>query len=115
VGGALWAQYNLALGPAQFSFDQTFPLLAMLVVGGLASVSGAVSGVIVITVVFEVVRRIEADIEVPGLTQIVGALLILGVLALRPNGLLGGTELDELLARLRSRARRRPAASETPE
>lgn len=111
VGGALWAQYNLALGPAQFSFEQTFPLLAMLVVGGLMSVSGAVSGVVIITVVFEVFRRIETDVEIVGLTQIVGALLILLVLWRRPNGLLGDTELDELVGRLRPR-RRQPAGKE---
>ena len=37
------AQYNLAFAPQQFYFDQTFNLLAMLVVGGLANVSGAVT------------------------------------------------------------------------
>ena len=39
AGGALWAQYNLAFGPRQFFFAQTFAVLAMIVVGGLASVS----------------------------------------------------------------------------
>lgn len=116
MGGALFAQYNLVVGPTQFSFEETFPFLAMLVVGGLASVSGAVTGVLVITVVFEIVRRLEEDIGLPGLTQIVGALLILGVLSRRPNGLLGDTELDDLLARLprwiRSRGRRANAETE---
>jgi branched-chain amino acid transport system permease protein len=107
VGGALWAQYNIAVGPQQFFFEQTFPLLAMLVVGGLASVSGAVVGVCTITVVHEVVRRVEDDIGVPGLTQIVVAVLILLVLYRRPNGLMGIGELDDVLAR-RWR-RRRPA------
>ena len=38
AGGALWAQYNLAFGPRQFFFTQTFAVLAMIVVGGIASV-----------------------------------------------------------------------------
>jgi branched-chain amino acid transport system permease protein len=105
VGGALWAQYNIAVGPEQFYFEQTFPLLAMLVVGGLASVSGGVVGVMVITVVFEVFRRLEDNIGIPGLTQIVVAVLILLVLNRRPNGLVGIVEVDQLLTRLRLRRR----------
>ena len=59
LGGALWAQYNLAFGPQQFFFAQTFTLLAMLVVGGLASTSGAIVGAFAITAVFELMRRAE--------------------------------------------------------
>ena len=58
MGGGLWAQYN-AFGPRQFFFAITFSLLAMLVVGGLGSVSGAVIRAFVVTAVFEVMRRIE--------------------------------------------------------
>lgn len=105
VGGALWAQYNIAVGPQQFFFEQTFPLLAMLVVGGLTSVSGGVVGVFVVTVVFEAVRRLEDDIAIAGLTQIVVAVLILVVLNRRPDGLVGTTEVDRLWARFRSRRR----------
>ena len=39
AGGGLWAQYNIAFGPRQFFFAQTFAVLAMIVVGGLASVA----------------------------------------------------------------------------
>ena len=49
AGGGLWAQYNIAFGPRQFFFAQTFAVLAMIVVGGLASVSGAVIGATVVT------------------------------------------------------------------
>ena len=33
MGGAIWAQYNLAFDPKQFFFTQTFNILAMIVVG----------------------------------------------------------------------------------
>lgn len=59
----------------------------MLVVGGLASVSGGVVGAFVVTAVFELMRRLEGRIDVPGITQIVVALLILLVLYRGPNGL----------------------------
>jgi branched-chain amino acid transport system permease protein len=106
MGGALWAQFNIAFGPRQFFFVQTFNLLAMLVVGGLGSVSGAVVGAFTITAVSELMRRAEERVEVPGLTHIVVALLILLVLYRRPNGIMGLTEADEAIAR-RLRARRR--------
>ena len=107
VGGALWAQYNIAFGPKQFFFALTFNLLAMLVVGGLGSVSGAVIGAFVVTAVFEVMRRVEENVDVPGITQIVVAVIILLVLYRRPNGLLGLAEADDALGRAIGRVRRR--------
>ncbi len=106
VGGGLWAQYNIAFGPKQFFFALTFNLLAMLVVGGLGSVSGAVVGAFTVTAVFEVMRRLEEKVEVPGITQIVVALLILVVLYRRPNGLMGLREADDVLLRRLGRLRR---------
>jgi branched-chain amino acid transport system permease protein len=112
AGGALWAQYNLAFGPRQFFFTQTFAVLAMIVVGGIASVSGAVIGASVVTVANEALRRVEdggADIgpihlpDVQGMTPIGLALLILIVLRFRRDGLVGLFELDDVLTRPRSR------------
>jgi branched-chain amino acid transport system permease protein len=105
MGGAIWAQYNLAFDPKQFFFTQTFNILAMIVVGGLASVSGAVIGAAAITLTTEVMRRVEDSAGVPGLTQMVVALLILLVLYRRPDGLVGRSELDDLLARRLPRLR----------
>jgi branched-chain amino acid transport system permease protein len=99
MGGAIWAQYNLAFDPKQFFFTQTFNILAMIVVGGLASVSGAVIGALTVTLTTEVMRRLEDDAGIPGLTQIVVALLILFVLYRRPDGLVGRSEVDDLLGR----------------
>jgi branched-chain amino acid transport system permease protein len=115
AGGALWAQYNLAFGPRQFFFAQTFAVLAMIVVGGLSSVSGAVIGASVITIATEVLRRVEdggADLgplHVPGaqgMTPIALALMILLVLRLRRDGLVGLSEIDDALARRRTRVGR---------
>ena len=108
MGGALWAQYNIAFGPKQFFFAQTFNLLAMLVVGGLASVSGAVIGVTAVTAAFEILRRVEDKVEQPGITQMAIALLILLVLYRRSDGLMGRSEVDDLLLR-RLRRRGSPA------
>jgi branched-chain amino acid transport system ATP-binding protein/branched-chain amino acid transport system permease protein len=105
MGGAIWAQYNLAFDPKQFFFTQTFNLLAMVVVGGLASVSGAVIGAATVTLTTEIVRRIEDSVGVPGLTQMAVALLILLILYRRPDGLVGRSEVDDLIRRRLSRLR----------
>ena len=115
IGGGVWAQYNLAFGPQQFDFTQTFNLLAMLVVGGLATVSGAVVGATVISLATEILRRIEDHVHVEGLTEIVVALTILVSLRARPLGLVGTHELDDALRRSRAaqalRAARQRAAA----
>lgn len=90
AGGALWAHNNLAFGPDQFYYAETFTLLSMLVIGGLRSVAGAVAGAAVVTVASEVVRPFEDAL--PGIAQLTVAVLILLVLVFRPQGLLGGAE-----------------------
>jgi len=102
AGGALWSQNSLAFGPNQFYYVQTFALLSMLVIGGLGSVTGAFVGVGVVTIVSELLRKLENGFtigpwitvpELPGLVQLMIALLIMVVLVLRPRGLLGFKEL----------------------
>ena len=121
MGGAIWAQYNLAFDPKQFFFTQTFNILAMIVVGGLASVSGAVIGAAAVTLTTEVMRRARGRRPAcPGLTQMVVALLILFVLYRRPDGLVGRSEVDDLLgapplvAALRAALARDDRASRDP-
>lgn len=101
IGGAVWALNNLAFGPDQFYFAHTFTLLAILLIGGMRSVTGAVVGAIAVTVLSEVLRGVEDGFtlggwvvdEVPGLIQLAVALLILLTLILRPDGLTRGREI----------------------
>jgi branched-chain amino acid transport system permease protein len=103
MGGAVWAGYNLAFDPSQFYLTQTFNLLAIVTVGGLASVSGVVTGAAAITIVNEVMRRVEEATSITGLTQMSVAQPTQLVLNRRPAGLLGPVELHRrLTARRRS-------------
>jgi branched-chain amino acid transport system permease protein len=99
LGGAIWSQYNLAFDPSQFYLPLTFTLLAIVVVGGLGSVSGVVVGAGLITLVQELVRRLEEETAITGLTQITVALLILAVLYVRPSGIVGSVELHQRVRR----------------
>lgn len=106
VAGSLYAHYVLAILPKAFYFDLTFLSVTMLIVGG-RSVSGAVTGAASITVMAEFLRRAEYGFsfgsfslsEAPGLTTIILGLLIVLALALRPKGLFGRWEFDELVLR----------------
>ena len=113
MGGGLWAEYNVAFGPRQFFFSLTFALLAVLVVGGLGSVSGAVLGAIVVTAASEIMRRVEDQTGIGGLSDMSVALLILLVLYRRPDGILGRLELDDAISR-HFRRRRSAASHDTP-
>lgn len=103
LAGAVWAGYSLAFSPNSFGFDLTFSLLAAIVVGGLYSVTGTVLGAAALTLLFEVMRRIEEATGVVGLTQIATAVLILLILYRYPTGFLGFRELPELVTNRWSR------------
>jgi branched-chain amino acid transport system permease protein len=109
VGGALWAHFIQQFSPAQFYLSETFLIVAMLVIGGSASVSGAVVGAVAVAMTSEQMRQFEnwwnlerqngtrvGDIlpfQLVGFTEIVIALAMILVLILRPSGIMGGREL----------------------
>lgn len=109
LSGALIAHFLGAFSPKKFYFTDTFFLLAMLIVGGMTTVTGAIAGAVVVTLVTEVLRRMESGIdlgfiEIPqifGTTQIGIALLILFALVRRPEGLVGLKEWEEQLVPVR--------------
>ncbi len=103
LAGALIAHFLGAFSPKKFYFADTFLLLAMLIVGGMTTVTGAITGALTITIVTEVLRRFEGGfalggLEVPaifGTTQIGIGLIILFAMFRKPEGLAGLKELEE--------------------
>lgn len=116
LSGVLLGHFLGAFSPSKFYFDDTLTLLTMLIVGGMATVSGAVVGTIVVTGVIEVLRRLEGGFdlfgfampEAFGLTQAGLCLLILLVMYKRAGGLVPRLEWDEIVRLARSD--RRPSA-----
>ena len=101
LAGAYYGHMLGAFSPREFYFTLTFSMVAMLVIGGLTTVSGAVGGVLVVTALQDSLRQIEGgftlgSIEIPaffGMTTIALGLLILAVIYFRPEGLFGDREL----------------------
>ncbi len=99
--GILLSHYLTAFSPRQFYLTETFRVIAILIVGGSASVSGAVAGAIVMTFAFEVLRRVEETFAVFGLTGVFVSVLILVMMARRPEGLAGYGEAEDWIAKIR--------------
>ncbi|QBX99906.1 branched-chain amino acid ABC transporter ATP-binding protein/permease [Rhodophyticola sp. CCM32] len=100
VAGALYGHMLGAFSPASFYLGLVFTQVVMMIVGGMASVGGAVVGVVAVTLLQDTVRQFEGGAtvlgvtlpEVFGLTTIVLGLAILLVIWARPQGLVGGFE-----------------------
>jgi branched-chain amino acid transport system permease protein len=104
IGGGLWAHFITSFSPNAFYLRETFVILGMLVIGGAATVSGAVFGTFAVTATFEGLRWFENTINaaqilsrpVVGLTEIVLACAMIGVLILKPGGIIETSEIGEL-------------------
>ena len=101
MAGALHAQFLGVIVASAYFLGLTFVTLAMLVIGGINSLSGAVIGTIVVAASGEILRRLEGgfslmDYEIgalPGLREVGLAALMLLILLSRPRGITGGREL----------------------
>ncbi len=102
VGGGLMAHYLTSFSPATFYFTATFNYIIMLVVGGLGSISGAIIGTTLVTLLSEVLRNAElgvqiGSIQIPaiyGLSQIVLSISFILIVIFRRSGIMGDHEID---------------------
>jgi branched-chain amino acid transport system permease protein len=101
IGGILFGHYLGTLAVSIYWLDMTFLTLAMLVVGGMRSLTGAVVGTLAVSAVRELLRAFERGFDVLGNTlqipqgsqEIVLALALLLTLVFRPQGIVGDYEL----------------------
>jgi len=112
IGGGLWAHFITSFTPYSFYLTETFVVLAMLVIGGPYSVSGAVVGTFVVTVAREGLRAIENYVNILqifpegffGFTEVVLAIVLILILVYRPSGILGSQELRSPLRLRKTRS-----------
>ncbi|WP_246684791.1 branched-chain amino acid ABC transporter permease [Mesorhizobium sp. B2-7-1] len=108
LAGVLFAYFAGTISPKLFYFQMIFNTLAMLILGGMATVTGAVTGVIVLSIGLEFIRSIESGVTVVGIQmpQLLGlsgvalGVVIVLCMAFRPSGISGRHELDELVSLL---------------
>jgi len=117
--GALYVHMIGSLTADQLYLELTFLTLAMLVVGGLTSLWGAVIGALVVSGVDSFLGQAESGIHVgfqldlpTGTRLVVVSALMALTLILRPSGITGGREFSlAWLGRLRVRMRREEVSS----
>jgi branched-chain amino acid transport system permease protein len=108
VSGALYAHFLGTISVEAFYIDITLLTLAMLVVGGTNSLSGAVVGVGAISLLIEVLRQFEhgfnlgsLTVSAPSGTQEIGlGVAMLLMLIFRRSGITGSQEIGWSLSRL---------------
>jgi branched-chain amino acid transport system permease protein len=108
LAGGLYAHFLGTITVAAFYLDLTFITLAMLVIGGMNSLSGAVIGVISISALIEVLRQLERGVDiglttiaVPGGTQEIGlGVAMVLILIFRQRGITGNQEITWPFSRL---------------
>ena len=122
VGGVLQAHFLGSVAVTGFWISSTFIALAMLIIGGQRSLTGAVVGTIVVSALLEFLRQIESGLTIAGTTiqmrqglrELVIALLMLVILIIRNAGITGGREIPWPFARGRRLQARATAAPGAP-
>lgn len=107
VAGIAYAYFLGTISARPFYFNHVFLTLAMLILGGMRTVTGAVLGSFLISFGLEWVRWLETGPEVLGIDLpevlglsgvALGAVIVL-TMALRPGGIMGDREIEELILR----------------
>ena len=106
VAGVLLVHFLTIVNPAQFYLGLTFSLIAMLIVGGLSTVSGAVIGTFFMTLVIEILRKIgEGPVigpfdlpQIHGLSTMGTGAAIMAVMFWKRDGIVAFFEIDERIA-----------------
>lgn len=101
IAGGLWAHFITSFSPIAFYLKETFVILAMLIIGGPATVSGAVVGTLAVTAAFEGLRNLENALNIAkvsstpivGMTEVVLAVVMIVALIWRPAGIMAGREI----------------------
>lgn len=107
TAGIAYAFFLGTISARPFYFNFVFLTVAMLILGGLRSVTGAVFGTLLITIGLEIVRWLETgptllSVKLPQMLGLSGLLLgvvIVAVMAFLPNGIMGNREIEEVLKR----------------
>lgn len=95
LAGAMYAHFLGSFDPPSFYLELTFITLAMLVVGGLYSLVGAIVGTLVLSTIQEILGRLESGEGLgpvhlqlhDGTTDIVLAVIVIAVMVFRPGGI----------------------------
>jgi branched-chain amino acid transport system permease protein len=103
IAGALFGHFRQFLHTNDFQFIRSIEIIIMIVLGGMGSISGAILGAIVITILPELLRKLPGDLY--GYRLVIYSALLIAIMLTRPQGVLGAKEFG--LSWLKRAQRRR--------
>lgn len=93
LSGGLYASYMSFISPAIFSFEMSIKFVVMAVLGGLFSIYGSLIGVIVVTLLVEVLREVVPFVfgeSAGGAVEVIFfGLLLVVMMIYMPKGIMG--------------------------
>ena len=95
VAGALSGAFEGNLAPQSFTFVRSFEIVAMVVLGGMGSITGSTIAASVLTILPEYLRALA------NLRMVIYSVALIVLMLVRPRGLLGTTELWDYVKRFR--------------
>jgi len=87
VAGALSGAFEGNLAPQSFTFVRSFEVVAMVVLGGMGSITGSTIAAAVLTILPEYLRAVA------NLRMVIYSIALIALMLLRPRGLLGTREV----------------------
>jgi branched-chain amino acid transport system permease protein len=88
VAGGLFGHLNQFLVPTSFNILLSIMVIAMVVLGGLGSTTGAIAAAVILTVLPEALRKFQE------VRMLIFSGLLIVLMLVRPQGLLGDRELS---------------------
>jgi len=94
TAGVLFSHYYYIAHPASFTFMRSFDILTMVVLGGLGSMTGAVTGAVALTGIS------AALADYPEWRMVIYSVALITLMLNRPQGIFGSKELSLQMFRL---------------
>ncbi|HEX2835489.1 MAG TPA: branched-chain amino acid ABC transporter permease [Thermoanaerobaculia bacterium] len=100
VAGALYGHFMMYLNPGMFTFVKSFEVVAMVVLGGLGSITGSILAAIVLTILPEGLRYVKELVpdSAPEILKrdprmVIYSIMLIVLMRTRPQGLFGRREI----------------------
>ena len=90
IAGSIYAHYLAFIDPNRFTIMESFQLISMVIIGGVASLKGSFIGVALFIILPELLRFLKlTSSEIAALRQIIYSLIVVLILIYRPQGIIG--------------------------
>ncbi|MBS2021101.1 MAG: branched-chain amino acid ABC transporter ATP-binding protein/permease [Deltaproteobacteria bacterium] len=109
AAGALSGAFEGNLAPQSFTFVRSFEVVAMVVLGGMGSITGSVLAATVLTLLPEALRSLPPitigtmSFQLVNLRMVLYAVALVVLMLVRPRGLFGTSELWDLVSTWRKK------------